>query len=268
MAEKTAGKKKRNTVNPKGKQKFLRVITALIIICLLLICLLLIAIGFAYLGVSRALFTKNDHLVLRRIELEGMSPERKGSMLKYLKLTLNEDNLFSIDIANIRKKIEKIFYIKSASVYRVLPDTIRINITQRVPLAYLFKFGSKWVIDEDSIVMNQKYCMKLQYPLPVIKGLKCQTIQVGQEMPGLTQAIKLIKLTTYEFQKFKISSVSLEDPKKITFIMIKNKRAYKVLIPRDNIKDTLQVLRYALTKKQGSHKPVIDLTYHNKIYFR
>ena len=263
VAKKTDSKKKHAAVNSKEKQKFLRIITALIIICLSLI-----AVGFACIGVSRALFTKNDRLILHRIELNGMSPGRKESLLKYLKLTLNEDNLFSIDIADIRKKIEKISYVKSASVYRVLPDTIKIDIIQRVPIAYLFKFGAKWVVDEDSIVMNRKYCMELKYPLPVIKGLKLQTISVGQKISGLTQALKLIKLTAYEFQNFKISSISLEDPRKITFVMIKNKRAYKVLILRDNIKETLQVLRYALTKKQGRHKPVIDLTYKNKIYFR
>ena len=122
-----------------------------------------------------------------------MSPERKESLLKYLKLTLNEDNLFTIDIADIRKKIEKISYVKSASVYRVLPDTIKIDIIQRVPIAYLFKFGAKWVVDEDSIVMNRKYCMELKYPLPVIKGLKLQTISVGQKISGLTQALKPYK---------------------------------------------------------------------------
>lgn len=262
-SKKANSKKTGKAVNSKEKQKFLRVITVLIIICLALI-----AVGFASIGVSRALFTKNNRLVLRRIELKGMSPEREKSMIKYLKLNLYEDNLFSIDIADIRKKIEKISYIKSASVYRVLPDTIKINIVQRVPLAYLFKYSSKWVIDEDSIVLKRGYCMKVKYSLPVIKGFKCQTIKAGQLMPGLAQAIKLIKLTTYEFQKFKISSVSLDDPQKITFIMIKKRRAYKVLIPRDKIKDNLQVLRYALKKIKGKYKSTIDLTYHNKVYFR
>lgn len=263
VAKKPNSKKARKVVNSKEKQKFLRVITVLIIIFLAII-----AVGFACIGVSRALFTKNERLVLRRIELKGMSPEREKGMMKYLKLTLNEDNLFNIDIADIRKKIEKISYIKSASVYRVLPDTIKINISQRVPLAYLFKYGAKWVTDEDSIVLKRGYCMKVKHSLPVIKGFKCQTIKAGQLMPGLIQAIELIKLTTYEFQKFKISSVALDDPRKITFVMIKKRRAYKVLIPRDNIKDKLQVLRYALKKIKGKYKSTIDLTYHNKVYFR
>jgi cell division septal protein FtsQ len=263
VAKKTAGKKNNKAANSKEKQKFLRIITVLLIICLSIT-----AVGFACLGVARALFTKNERLALRRIELNGMSPERTKAMIKYLKLDLGEDNLFNIDIADVRKKIEKISYIKNASVYRVLPDTLKVNITQRVPLAYLFKYGSRWVIDEDAVVMSRKSCMKIKYPLPVIKDFKCITIKTGEKMSNLEQAVKLIKLTTYEFQKFKVSSVSLEDPKKITFIMIKKRRAYKVLMPRKNIKDMLQVLRYALQQKQGKHKSTIDLTYNNQVIFR
>jgi len=256
-------KKKSKAANSKEKQKFIRIITVLLIICLSLV-----AVGFACLGITQALFTKNDRLILRRIKLEGMSPKRTKAMLKYLELDLNEDNIFTVDIAEIRKKIEKISYIKSASVYRILPDTLKINITQRVPLAYLFKHGSKWVIDEDAVVMNRKYCMKVKYSLPVVKGFKFHTLKPGVKLTDLAKAIKLIKLATYEFQKFKISSVSLKDTKKIIFIMIKKRRAYKVIMPKEDIKDAFHKLHYALNQKQGKYQSTIDLTYANQVIFR
>ena len=263
MAKKPVSKKNKKAVNAKEKQKFMRVITVLLIVCLSII-----TIGFACIGVSRALFTKNERLALRRIELNGMAPERTKAMAKYLKLSLNEDNIFNIDIAEIKKKIEKVSYIKSASVYRILPDTLKLNITQRVPLAYLFKYGSKWVIDEDAVVLNRNSCMKMKYSLPVIKDFECQTIRAGEKFPKLAQAIKLIKLTRYDFQKFKLSSVSLKEKRKITFVMIRKRRAYKVLALKENIPKTLKVLHYALKQKQGRHKSTIDLTYNNQVIFK
>ena len=263
VAKKTNSKKTRKSVNSKEKQKFARVI-----IVLLIICFSLVAAGFACWGVSRVLFSKNERFILRRIQLVGMESRRSNALIKYLKLNLYKDNLFDIDIADIRRKIEKISYIKSAGVYRVLPDTLKINITQRVPMAYLFRYGAKWVVDEDAVVMNKKYCMKLKYSLPVITGFKYKKLRSGEKLPGLTQAINLLKLTTCEFQKFKISSISLEDTRKITFVMIKKRRAYKVLIPKKGINNMLQVLRYALQQKQGKHKSTIDLTYDNQVIFR
>ncbi len=263
MARKPDTKKARRAVNSKEKQKYSR-----IIIVLLIICFSLVAFGLACWGVSRALFSKNEHFILRRVELSGLDSRRSGAMIRYLKLTLNEDNLFAVDISAIRRKVEKISYIKSAGIYRILPDTLKIAVTQRVPVAYLLKYNSKWVVDEDSVVMNRKYCMKLKYSLPVITGFKYKKLRSGEKLPDLSQAIELIKLTTYEFRKFKVCSITLEDTRKIVFVMIKKRRAYKVLIPRKSLKDMLQVLRYALRKKQGRHKPTVDLTYDNLVIFR
>ena len=263
VAKKTNSKKNRKAANSKEKQKFARVI-----IVLLIICFSLAAIGFAYLGVSRVLFTKNKRFILRRMKLVGMESKRSNALIKYLKLNLYKDNLFDIDIAKIRRKTEKISYIKSARVYRVLPDTLKIEITQRVPIAYLFRYGGKWVIDEDAVIMNKRYCMKLKYSLPVLTGFKYNKLKSGEKIQDLTQAIDLIKLTSCEFQKFKVCSIALEDTQKITFIMIKKRRAYRVLMPKENLNDMLQVLRYALKQKQGKHKPTIDLTYDNQVIFR
>ncbi len=263
VAQKRNTKKTGKTISSKTKQRILRVI-----LVLLIILSALAAIVFTCRGIARVLFTKNEHFLLRKVKLNGLDSSRTKALTKYLKLNLNEDNLFDIDIAAIRRKIEKISYIKSVGVYRVLPDTLKIKITQRVPIAYLFEYDSKWVVDEDSIVMNRKYCMKLKYSLPVITGFKSRTLKAGEKLPNLDQAINLIKLTTYEFQKFKICSISLEDVRKITFIMIKKRRAYKVLLPKKDIKNMLQVLRDALKQKQGEHKSTVDLTYNKQVIFR
>ena len=263
VAKKTTGKKNKKNVNSKEKQKLVRVISVLLIFCVSLV-----AIAFICITATQALFTQNERLTLRRMELHGMSDKRTKAMIKYLKLNFKQDNLFNLDIAQIRKKIEKISYIKSASVYRILPDTLKINVIQRIPLAYLFKYNSKWLIDEDAVVLNRKSCMKLKYSLAVIKNFECQTIKSGETLANLAAAIKLIKLTRYEFQKFKISSISLQDPNKIVFIMIKKPYAYKILIPPNNIKKSLQVLRFALNKRKGRYKATIDLTYNNQAIFK
>lgn len=235
---------------------------------LLIMVLFLGVIGFAGWGLSRVFFTGNERFILRRTELNGLDAQLTGPLMKYLKLTFNRDNLFDIDLAATRRKIEQISYIKSASVYRVLPDTLRIDIMQRVPMAYLSVYNSKWVVDEDSIVMNRKYCMKLKYPLPVVSGVKYSRLRAGEKLPGLTPAIQLIKLTAGEFRNFKICSISLEDPQKIVFVMIRERHAYKVLMPRRNLKDMLQVLRHAFRQKRGDYKSTVDLTYSNQVIFR
>ena len=45
------------------------------------------------------------------------------------------DNLMSLDLARIKRDLELRDYIQSAAVERVLPDTLRIRVTERVPVA-------------------------------------------------------------------------------------------------------------------------------------
>ena len=237
-------------------------------IVLLIICCFVLVLGFACWGIYLVLFTGNERFILRQVELTGLDPDRAGAMTRYLKITPNKDNLFNINLADVRRKVEKISYIKDARISRILPDTLKIAVTQRVPLAYLLKYNSLWVIDEDSIVMNRKYCMKLKYSLPVITGIKRRKFNVGEKLAGLKQAIELIKFTTYDFQNFKVCSIDIADERKLVFVMIKKRSAYKVLILRKNMKDMLCVLRDALRNKRGEHKATIDLTYNNLVIFR
>jgi cell division septal protein FtsQ len=277
MARKTESKSKKHTgsnkssksnktknVSSKGKQKLLR-----IFLVLLIIGAAVTAVGFGCWGLYQVLFSKNERFTLRRLELQGLDPDRTRSLAHYLDLKMNEDNLFDIDIASLKRKITNISYISDVSVYRVLPDTLKVNVIQRIPLAYLSKFGSKWVIDEDCIVMNRKYCMKVRYTLPVINNFKYKSFNSGERLPQLEEAVELIKLATYEFRNFKIYSLDLKDADKITFVMIRNRRrAYKVIMPRKNLKRMMIILREALANKQGKYKSTIDLTYREQAVFR
>ena len=255
---------KAKAASSKEKQKLLR-----IFFVLLIIGAVVAAAGFGYWGLSQVLFSKNERFTLRRLELQGLDPARTRSLAHYLDLKMNEDNLFDIDIAALKRKVINISYISDASIYRVLPDTLKVNVIQRIPLAYLSKFGSEWVIDEDCVVMNRKYCMKVRYTLPVINNFKHASLYSGKNLPQLKQAVELIKLATYEFRNFKIYSLDLEDADKITFVMIrKRRRAYKVIMPRKNLKRMMIILREALAEKKGKYKSTIDLTYSEQAVFR
>ncbi|MEW8431905.1 MAG: FtsQ-type POTRA domain-containing protein, partial [gamma proteobacterium symbiont of Ctena orbiculata] len=44
-------------------------------------------------------------------------------------------NFFSVDLVRIRDKIERLPWVKSASVRRVWPDTLAVRVTEQLPLA-------------------------------------------------------------------------------------------------------------------------------------
>ncbi|PUB76111.1 MAG: cell division protein FtsQ [gamma proteobacterium symbiont of Ctena orbiculata] len=70
-------------------------------------------------------------------------------------------NFFSVDLVRIRDKIERLPWVKSASVRRVWPDTLAVRVTEQLPLAY---WGT------DALVNHQGEVFKPQR-LPRLPGL-------------------------------------------------------------------------------------------------
>ena len=260
---KAAKSKARKPAASKEKQKIARIFLVLFIICFGAVLL-----GFGFWGLSKVLFSKNERLILRQVKVSGLPAGRIKALNKYLEIYPGVSNLYDIELAKTKSKIQKISYIKSASVYRELPDTLKIKIIQRTPLAYLQKYKAKWLVDEDSIIMHSRFCMKVKYPLPVIRGFSKTTLKSGRFMPGIQQALKLIELTKYKFRDFSLSSIDLSEDKKMTFVMISKRRAYKVIIPDKGLDDSLIKLHYAIDQKQGRHQATIDLTFNNQVIFR
>jgi cell division protein FtsQ len=77
-------------------------------------------------------------------------------------------NFFTVDLIRIRRQIERLPWVKSASVRRVWPDTLAVRVVEQVPLAY-------W--GEDAMVNPQGEVFKPRQ-LPRLQGL---VALVGEE---------------------------------------------------------------------------------------
>ena len=62
--------------------------------------------------------------------------------------------LFGVDPGKLRAGLERIPCVESARVYRVLPDTLRMELVERTPRAVLFDRASPLVADENGIVID------------------------------------------------------------------------------------------------------------------
>jgi len=81
-------------------------------------------------------------------------------------------NVFFIPLAERRKKLEEIPWVESATVMRLLPNRIRVQITERTPVAFV-RIGSKVsLIDGNGVVMEMPTHAGQRYSFPVIVGME------------------------------------------------------------------------------------------------
>ncbi|HEX9120352.1 MAG TPA: FtsQ-type POTRA domain-containing protein [Terriglobales bacterium] len=93
-------------------------------------------------------------------------------------------NVFFIPLAERKKQLEEIPWVESASVMRLLPNRLKIEIRERTPVAFV-QIGSKIaLVDGLGVVMDLPAGAARKYSFPVIVG-------IGHSEPLSTRAARM-----------------------------------------------------------------------------
>jgi len=82
-----------------------------------------------------------------------------------------ERNIFFVSVADQKKQLEAIPWIQSASVMRLLPNRLRIDIHERTPVAFAEVNGRIAVIDAHGVIMDMPQGAQSTFSFPVIVGM-------------------------------------------------------------------------------------------------
>lgn len=78
-------------------------------------------------------------------------------------------SVFEPDLALMQEKLEKLSWVKAATVERHLPDTIYVHLEERRPLALWQRKSQLSVVDADGEVLTQNHLSRFR-PLLIIVG--------------------------------------------------------------------------------------------------
>lgn len=219
------------------------------------------------------MFTGNQRFTLQKVLVEsrGFWQGRKELICDILRLKPGETNLFRMDPGAMRNSLllhePSIQYVK---VVRELPDTLHINIVERVPVALVNSARSPLVVDSEAILMLRERCMNITSSLPVIIGLpNSASYPPGGAIQKFKNAVDLIMLTKTAYPDVRIASISVKQKDQlICAIRYRNgDDIYRVLMPDRNLSQNLQVLVSTLDTMRRTRNPkrVINLLFRNQV---
>ena len=141
--------RKRTTVNRnRNAGKFANFFVPLFFIVGILFCL-----GFLSLMGYRTA-TASSFFDVKTIDIRGISRASKDDIERIVRLQTQKSGVWNADLNGIKTDVEKLIFVKSAVVSRVLPDGLRISVNERIPRVVVrLKSGDVWV-DEDSVMLN------------------------------------------------------------------------------------------------------------------
>ena len=121
-------------------------------------------------------------------DTEKKIPEKKINQKELL-------NLFDLDLKVLREKLEEVPEIEKVEIRRVLPDTLDIQITERVPVAFIERVNGPLLIDRDGVVIRRSHAIDISGVIPVIVTHKKELPAPGEVFEDVKPVLEFIQLT-------------------------------------------------------------------------
>ncbi|MCU7844362.1 MAG: cell division protein FtsQ/DivIB [Candidatus Thiodiazotropha sp. (ex Monitilora ramsayi)] len=102
-----------------------------------------------------------------------------------------DGGFFSVDLDLIRQKVERLPWIESASVRRVWPDTLHVNVVEQVPLAY---WGEDGLVSLRGEVFRPERLPQLP-ELSVLEGEDQNALRISREYLRMRTLLETSGLT-------------------------------------------------------------------------
>ncbi len=128
--------------------------------------------GVAALLVAGAVWTwrhtqSNERFAVRSIEVDGAKHTPRATLDQVTRQYVGL-NLFQIDIARVQKDLGGVGWVRRIDIEKKLPDTLRIKITERTPVALVRNGDALSYVDEDGAAFAELSPSVGDDDLPVI----------------------------------------------------------------------------------------------------
>ncbi|HEV2828973.1 MAG TPA: FtsQ-type POTRA domain-containing protein [Pyrinomonadaceae bacterium] len=93
---------------------------------------------------------------IRKVEVQGTSRVSADEVESLVRREVEKTGVWKADLAELNARLEKLPWVRTAVVSRVLPDSIRVRITERVPRAVARTASGRfrWV-DDDAVLLGE-----------------------------------------------------------------------------------------------------------------
>jgi cell division protein FtsQ len=104
------------------------------------------------------------------IEVTGLENVTRAQVMEAMGGDIGR-NIFFVPLSERKKSLERIPWVESASVMRFVPNRLKIEIHERIPVAFA-RVGSKvFLVDASGVLMDLPMAHKKKYSFPVVLGM-------------------------------------------------------------------------------------------------
>jgi cell division protein FtsQ len=146
-----------------------------------------------------------NRIVTREAVLQQFARDRGHSILR-------------VPLDARRSAIEELPWVESASVQRILPNHIRVQLTERTPIAFLRNGTELALIDAHGVILDRPRGENLQFPIVVGLSESMPRDERGRRMQTYQEFVRDIDQVRPRSSD-RVSEIDLANPKDLRVVM-------------------------------------------------
>lgn len=201
--------------------------------------------------------TASDFFDVKKVEVLGTSRSSKEDIERIVGIETEKLGSWNADLPQIKSRVEKLSFVKTASVSRVLPNAIRVSVEERVPEAVVRTSAGDFLVDGEAVVIAPALNPEPGIPV-VLRGWSEERSERASKEN--VERVKLFQKMLTEWKQFELAKrvtevdlTNLRDPKAM---VDESGSKISVALAKDELGKSLKVALEAIAGKGSKVKAV------------
>lgn len=221
-----------------------------------LLAILLTALGFLSVAGYRSA-TASSFFSLDHVEVIGNDRTPREDVTKMVTSMAEKNGVWHSDIAEIKARIEKFPFVKSASVSRSLPSGIKVTLLERVPAAIVKLSFGDYLVDTEGTLLVPVRGEEKNFPF-ILQGW--DETKTEKAVTDNLARLKVYRKMLDEAKQFDVSSrvreFNLANLREPVAVVEDSGRPITIALARDELGKSLKTAIEAVNGKGSKVKSV------------
>jgi cell division septal protein FtsQ len=185
--------------------------------------------------------TASEFFDVKKVDVRGISHASKEDIEKIVASQTQHAGVLNADLIDIKARIEKLTFVRTAAVSRVLPNGIRISVVERQPQAIVSLSSGDYLIDENGDIITAAKKGEDQAPL-IIRGW--DEAKTEKALKDNQQRMKVYQKMVADWSNFelvkRVKEVNLSDLQEPKAVIEDSGSPITVALAKDNFGKNLR----------------------------
>jgi len=203
--------------------------------------------------------TASNFFDVKTIDVRGLNRASKNDIEKIVSRQTERSGVWNADLNVIKTDVERLTFVKSAVVSRVLPDGLRVSVSERIPRVIARMNAGDFWADEESVILSAVGKDEARPPF-VLRGW--DESKTEKATKDNQERVKIYLKMLNEWQDFelarRVSSVNLADLQDPKAIVQDSGESVTVSLGKENFAKRLQKALEVVANKGTQIEAIIS----------